>query len=61
MNEGLPMDSSIPAVEVAAAPLRPVASWVTVIGADGRRRPEMIWTVPDPWPQAVELAWGVAR
>jgi len=55
------MDSSIPAVEVAAAPLRPVASWVTVIGADGRRRPEMIWTVPDPWPQAVELAWGVAR
>jgi len=45
---------SLPAAEMDAAPLRPVATWVPGVGDDGRRRLTMIWVVPDPRPYAVE-------
>jgi hypothetical protein len=32
--------------EWTAAPLRPVAHWVTVCDTDGRARLEMSWSVP---------------
>lgn len=34
--------------EWAAQDLRPVARWVVETGPDGRSRPVMTWSVPDP-------------
>ncbi len=34
--------------EWTARALRPVARWVTETAADGRSRPVMVWSVPDP-------------
>lgn len=39
-----------PSTEWSAAPLRPVAHWVSMPTGAGRTRLEMVWEVPDPMP-----------
>jgi len=39
-------------LEWTAAPLRPVAHWVSMPAANGRSRLSMVWEIPDPMPLA---------